>query len=69
MTSRMPNGRRITLAELCRTQTMGRSTVEISSIGRATRTASASARSSVSAFGTSSPRTTERYVTSVKAMT
>ena len=55
-----PNGRRIALAETCSTQTTGRSTTEIHSTGRATSVTRRSARSSVSAFGTSSPNTTDR---------
>ena len=59
-TSRMPNGRSSTLADCSSTHTTGRSATEISSIGRATSMASVSARSRVSAFGTSSPSRTER---------
>ena len=60
VTSRIPNGRRTSAAEPCSTHTTGRSTTEISSIGRAISTASVSDFSSVSAFGTSSPNTTDR---------
>ena len=59
-TSRTPNGRSNTSAERSSTQTIGRRTLEIISTGRATSAASVSARSSVSAFGTSSPNTADR---------
>ena len=68
-TSVTPNGRRSHCADPCSTQTTGRSTTDISSTGRATSAASRSARSSVSAFGISSPSTTDRYVTTVKPNT
>ena len=60
ITSVIPNGRSSSAAEPCSTHTTGRSTLAISSIGRDTSAASVSARSSVSAFGTSSPKTTHR---------
>ena len=63
VTSVTPNGRRNRPAERWNTHTSGLRPSAISSIGRATRTTSRSARSSVSAFGTSSPSTTDRYVT------
>jgi len=55
--------------EPCSTHTTGRRTFASSSTGRATSAASVSARSRVSAFGTSSPNTTDRYVTTAKAIT
>ena len=59
-TSWMPNGRSSRLAEPCSTHTTGLRTRAISSIGGATSEAIVSARSIVSALGTSSPSTTDR---------
>jgi hypothetical protein len=60
-TSRISKGgRRRTLADPCRTHTAGHGATEIISIGRATNAASVSARSSVNAFGISSPSTIGR---------
>ena len=60
ITSWTPNGRSAHSAEVSSTQTIGRSTLVMTSIGIATAAASLSARSSVSALGTSSPNTTDR---------
>ena len=68
-TSSIPNGRRSSCADRCSSHTSGRSTRPITSTGRAISIASVSARSSASAFGTSSPSTTLRYVTIVNART
>src|SRR5215207_2049401 len=67
--SRTPKGRSTSRADSCSSHTSGRSATPTISTGRATSIASRSALCSVSAFGTSSPSTTLRYVTTPNAIT
>ena len=64
----IPSGRRASSAERSSTQASGFSTLTMNVTGPETSTARVSARSSTTAFGTSSPNVTLRYVTTENAI-